>query len=88
MILGDFQLNHPSHLENSIKKLGSLWLEDHIGLYTLYGCQIEIICFFFFSALHLFLRISLSKVCLYQNDYGIRSILQFYQFGNLTHKCI
>jgi hypothetical protein len=40
-------------------------MEFHIGLYTLYGCQMEIICFLLFLVLHLCLKMSLSRVPMY-----------------------
>jgi hypothetical protein len=83
MILGNVQSNHPFHLWNSIKQLGSLQLEFHIGLYTLYGCQIEIIyIYIYFSVFHSCLKISLSKVLMYMFFGNIFQIIKFESFIN------
>jgi len=64
------------------RELGYLLLEDYIGLYTLYVCQIEIICFLFSSMLHLFLKISLSKVPMYMFFGNIFQIIEVEIFRN------
>jgi len=62
MIFGNAKSIHPFHLSSSTKELGSLRLEFHIGLYTLYGCQIYIICFFhFFNVAFMFENISIQS---------------------------
>jgi len=62
MILGNVQSNHPFHLCNFARELGYLQLEFHIGLYTLYGCQIEIICFLpFLKVAFMFENISIQS---------------------------
>jgi hypothetical protein len=81
MIFGNVQSNHPFHLWNSARKLGYVRLEFHIGLYTLYGCQIEIICFFF-SMLHLCLKIILSRVLIYMFFGNIFQIIKLEIFIN------
>ncbi len=62
MILGNVQSSHPFHLWNFAIELGSIQLEFHIGLYTLYGCQIKIICFLpFFNVAFMFENISIQS---------------------------
>jgi hypothetical protein len=87
MIIGNAQSSHHFHMWKFARELGSLQLELHIGLYTLYECQIEFICFLPFPVLHLCLKISLSIIPMHIFLGNILQIMKLKIFINNLCQC-